>query len=471
MSQPPIRFCQSPAGQRIAYATHGRGPHLVCAAWWVSHLQKDWDNPRFRAFFEELGERFQVTRYDRTGVGLSDRNRSAFTLDEEVAELSAVVDAIGAGAVCLLAMSCGSPPAIRYAAAHPERVRAAVFCGGYVDGAKLGPDAMRTAMQGLVRASWGLGSRTIADLMAPELPNDELEELSRNHQRAASPETAAQLLGLTYAMSASTEAPRVSAPALVIHRQHDRTVRLERGRELAATLGNATLLPLPGSAHVMWEGDRRQVVRAIVEFLGSTLGQQAWSGLDADVGPQVDGEVEPSMQRSGDLWQIRYAGQVAHVKHSKGMADLVVLLANPGSDLRALDLMTQFASDEVGDPGEDPLLDERARAELAERIATLDAELAQAESDADLGRLEVLRRERELIVAEVERNVTRIRRARRFSGPAERARKAVSARIRAALQKIRAVHEPLAAHLDASLVTGVVCAYRPNPPETWSISA
>jgi pimeloyl-ACP methyl ester carboxylesterase len=437
----------------------------------VSHLQKDWQNLRFRAFFEALGKRFTVTRYDRTGVGLSDRDRERFTIEEEVAELSAVVDAVDTGPVCILAMSCGGPTAIHYAAEHPERARALVFFGSYLEGFDLGPDATRDAMQGLVRACWGLGSRTIADMMAPELQNDQLEELSRNHQRAASPETAARLLGLSYAMSSRAKAPLVSAPALVAHRQNDRTVRFERGVELAGALGNATLLSFPGTAHVMWEGDHREVVSAVSEFLGNALGREAWSATDAE--PSAEGSDAtdgPKMHRRGDLWEIRYAGQSAHVAQSKGMADLAVLLANPGSDVRALDLMTHFSAEEVGDPSNDAVLDERARAELAERIAMLDAELDKAESDADLGRVALLRRERDFIVAELERNVAAIRRARRFTGPAERARKAVSARIRAAIDKIREVHAPLAAHLDASLQTGLSCRYSPDPPRSWSVS-
>src|SRR5690606_2159225 len=99
----------------------------------------------------------------------------------EVSELTAVTNAVTPTApVCLLAMSCGGPPAIRFAATHAERVRALVFCGSYAAGAELGRVAMRDALQSLVRATWGLGSRTIADLMAPELRNDELERLSRD---------------------------------------------------------------------------------------------------------------------------------------------------------------------------------------------------------------------------------------------------------------------------------------------------
>ena len=68
---PRILFCGPPGGPRIAYAVSGEGPALVCAAWWVSHLEHDWRDERFRRFFAALGEGRTLVRYDRPGVGLS----------------------------------------------------------------------------------------------------------------------------------------------------------------------------------------------------------------------------------------------------------------------------------------------------------------------------------------------------------------------------------------------------------------
>ena len=39
-----IRFCTTPDKVRIAYATVGKGPPLVRAAHWLTHLQYDLDN-------------------------------------------------------------------------------------------------------------------------------------------------------------------------------------------------------------------------------------------------------------------------------------------------------------------------------------------------------------------------------------------------------------------------------------------
>jgi hypothetical protein len=50
------------AGRRVAYAVNGDGPPLVVAAWWVSHIEHDWQDPRFRRFFEALGKGYGLVR-------------------------------------------------------------------------------------------------------------------------------------------------------------------------------------------------------------------------------------------------------------------------------------------------------------------------------------------------------------------------------------------------------------------------
>jgi DNA-binding CsgD family transcriptional regulator len=59
------------------------------------------------------------------------------------------------------------------------------------------------------------------------------------------------------------ELPRVQAPTVVAHRRDDRAIPYELGRELAATIPGATLVPLAGSAHFPWIGDWQAVARAL----------------------------------------------------------------------------------------------------------------------------------------------------------------------------------------------------------------
>jgi hypothetical protein len=85
--QQQIGFCTTADGVRIAYATVGSGPAVVVAAAGVSHLELEWEEPRVRGFWETIGQHHMVVRYDRHGCGLSDRNRTDFSLDSEVEPL------------------------------------------------------------------------------------------------------------------------------------------------------------------------------------------------------------------------------------------------------------------------------------------------------------------------------------------------------------------------------------------------
>ena len=68
-----VRFCTAGDGVRLAYAVHGRGPPLVRAATWLTHLDFDWESPVWRHWLAELGDGHTLVRYDERGCGLSDR--------------------------------------------------------------------------------------------------------------------------------------------------------------------------------------------------------------------------------------------------------------------------------------------------------------------------------------------------------------------------------------------------------------
>ncbi|MEP7045407.1 MAG: alpha/beta hydrolase, partial [Ilumatobacteraceae bacterium] len=123
MPQGEIRFLRF-AGRRVAYAVTGNGPPLIAPAWWVSHLELDWGDQAFRGLWESVGEGYTLVRYDRLGVGMSDRDVGAddLTLASEVALLRAVLDELAFEKVDLVGGSSGSSAAIAFAARFPGRV-------------------------------------------------------------------------------------------------------------------------------------------------------------------------------------------------------------------------------------------------------------------------------------------------------------------------------------------------------------
>jgi pimeloyl-ACP methyl ester carboxylesterase/DNA-binding CsgD family transcriptional regulator len=263
-----IRFLPLGA-RRVAYEMRGDGPPVVAPAWWVSHLELDWQSADFRRFWHGVAEGHTVIRYDRLGVGMSDRTvrESDLTIDGEVATLRALLDELELERVSLVGGSCGSCTAVAFAAKYPERVDSLVLFGSYTNGAAIAAPTVTNAILAAVRAHWGLGSRLLSNIFLGGADAAEHERFARFQREAATAETAAALLELVYRLDVRGHLPLVRQPTLVVHRRDDRAVPYRLGREVAVAIPGATFITLQGSAHFPWQGDVETVVRACREGL------------------------------------------------------------------------------------------------------------------------------------------------------------------------------------------------------------
>jgi hypothetical protein len=187
---------------------------------------------------------------------------------------------------------------------------------------------------------------------------------------------------------------------------------------------------------------------------------------------KIDGLLGPGpstapnrMRREGDVWAIRFAGRECRVRDSKGLRDLARLLARPAREIPALDLTAPGGAPPQGDLGE--TIDHTARAAYKARLADLSAALDDADTLVDAERSARLHAERDAILAQLTTAYGLGGRPRRAGDPAERARTAVTARIRDAIRRIQTVHPELGRHLSHSVRTGTMCSYDPEPPVRW----
>ncbi len=262
-----VRFCESD-GRRVAWATVGDGPLLLFGAPFVSHLEGEWEQPRARAFYEQLAESHRVVRYDRIGVGLSDRGLDAPpTLDSDARTLAAVIAAQGGERATIFACSCASLATTILASTRPQLVERIVFFGGYAARDDI-PEATRRSLVDFVRSNWPLATQMFAGLHDPKASRDEVDRLARYLRATADPDVASAYLELDLFADLRPILPAVQAPALVLHRRGDRTAPIGRGRELASLLPNARFVALGGDAHIAWLDDPRDLRRALAGFLG-----------------------------------------------------------------------------------------------------------------------------------------------------------------------------------------------------------
>jgi hypothetical protein len=186
----------------------------------------------------------------------------------------------------------------------------------------------------------------------------------------------------------------------------------------------------------------------------------------------VDPPVHPTpgavgeLRRTGAVWSLSWRGVQATVADAKGVRDLAELLRRPGIPIHVLDLVGAERPIN-GDTG--PVLDQQARTAYRTRLRELADELAKAEQFADVGRAERLRTEQDFLAHELAAALGLGGRARASGDPVERARKAVSMRIAAAIKAIGQVHPPLGRHLKASIRTGRLCVYEPEDDVSWQL--
>ncbi len=263
---PRIRYCATSAG-RVAYSVTGSGPVLLCDSGWITDLRAQLELFSFGPFVEELAGRFTVIRYDKPGCGLSDRAGAELSFEGQVAAALAVADAAGANRFRLFGASQGGQVAAALAASHPDRVEALVLYGTCARGGDLAPTEARKSLVALVRAHWGLGMRALAGAFVTDPSPEDLTSFTRFQRSSASAEVAARLLEVYYDTDIRALLPSVRVRTAVLHRVADRGTRFELGREVAALIPGATLIPLPGSSHLYYHGDWRAVLEAMTGFL------------------------------------------------------------------------------------------------------------------------------------------------------------------------------------------------------------
>jgi len=114
-----IRFCRTADGVTLAYACSGKGPPLVKAANWLTHVDHDWNSSVWRHWLVDLSRRHRLVRYDERGCGLSDWDIEPPTVESWVHDLETVVDAARVtGSRCW-----ASPRAARWPSSTPRVTR------------------------------------------------------------------------------------------------------------------------------------------------------------------------------------------------------------------------------------------------------------------------------------------------------------------------------------------------------------
>lgn len=281
---PDIRFCAAADGAKIAVGAYGRGPPLVRAGTWLTHVEYDATSPLSAHWCEELTRRHRYVTYDGRGCGLSDRQVDDLSLDLFVADLEAVVDGLGLVRFPLLGTSMGAPVAVAYAAKHPGRVSRLVLHGGfhrsYLSSRSSDPRVLEEAdvLLKSARHGWGTGSPALRQVFVAKFMAESTEAQRQafdERQRVTSTaEVAERYLRAMFALEVTGLAPLVSCPTIAFHSRGDQLIFFDQGRKLAALIPGARFVPLESKNHVPFREEPawQALVTALRPFLEEDAG-------------------------------------------------------------------------------------------------------------------------------------------------------------------------------------------------------
>ncbi|MET0531744.1 MAG: alpha/beta fold hydrolase [Microvirga sp.] len=257
-----VKYCRTPDGVRLAYATAGQGPILVKTANWLNHLEYDWESPIWRHLLRALASEYTLVRYDARGNGLSDWDVSELSVDAWVSDLETVVDVAGLERFPLFAISQGCAVAVAYAVKHPEKASHLILFGGFAVGARRRSKESRELRDALVtfaRIGWGSDNPSFRQVftgrMFPSATQEQADAFNDHQRRTTSPECAARYLEATGDIDVADLLGAVTIPTLVMHMRGDIQAPIENGKALADGIPGARFVALPGENHVFLEGE------------------------------------------------------------------------------------------------------------------------------------------------------------------------------------------------------------------------
>ncbi|MGE0550530.1 MAG: AAA family ATPase [Kofleriaceae bacterium] len=250
-------------------------------------------------------------------------------------------------------------------------------------------------------------------------------------------------LALCAKLGARPLAARVRAEWAVTFVERGGADALPRARELA-TLARAAAIDL----------DVPDVVMTCDE-LQPRLGG---APLPVAAVPRSASDAVVTITCEGEFWTVAGFGELCRIKDSRGIQMLAKLIASPGRELHALDLVDADVVD-AGDAGE--VIDRDTKAAYQNRLRTLRAELEEAESWNDAGRRDRIAEEIGALTAELSSAYGLGRRERRVARAAERARQNVRRRLADAMRRIEEACPTIGRHLAAAVRTGTTSTYDP----------
>jgi len=272
----PIQYARN-GDVHVAYQVLGDGPiDLVYTSGIWSNLEVMWEWPEWARYLRRLASFSRLVLFDMRGVGLSDRGREPPVLESQMADIGAVMDAVGLESAALFGGARGAAMTILFAASYPQRTQAVVLYAPIARAVRADDWPFgRTAEEQrhfYERFSSEMGTAKNLDLQGPDHEPSFERWWARFERLGASPGAWRELAEILNDVDVRHVLPQVQAPTLVLHRSGDRIVNVGQGRAVAERIPGAKFVELAGNNHIPFLGDHDAITSEIEEFLTGTRG-------------------------------------------------------------------------------------------------------------------------------------------------------------------------------------------------------
>lgn len=265
---PRIQYALTADGASIAFWSLGSGPPVIqMPTMPFTHIQLEWQDPDFNAWYSGLLQQFRLIRYDTRGCGLSSAEGQTHTLETMVEDLRAVADRAGVERFGLIAPVQAGPAAIAFAARNPERVSRLVLWMAVQRGTDMRTPRFE-ALRQLSATDWGLFCEAAAHAIVAGWDNAASAHRIARIMRESSSAAIHEAILHDYLEADIAEClPLVRCPVMVAHRMEGNAPPPATARRLAASIRDASLMPFPGTSLFFLTQGPAEIVRAFCEFL------------------------------------------------------------------------------------------------------------------------------------------------------------------------------------------------------------
>jgi len=221
---------------------------------------------QFQPTVERLCQDFRLVTIDPRGTGASDLLTEGYSFDEQVEDVRAVIEDLGAGPVSVVGHSRGAAMLVGLSTAYPQLVAKNIIIG-IMRGQTTYAKWVSPFLADLERGDNERVARVLSERAFSEPEMQDLAETIRKMMLALPRETLRNFFLSLPTIDAERLVGKIQAPTLVMHGIEDRNTPFEYGEIIASRVPGAVFYPFVGRGHLPNYTAPAEFCEVLIQFL------------------------------------------------------------------------------------------------------------------------------------------------------------------------------------------------------------